>query len=87
MDEAMKATPARWWGTHKGNIADWTQCRTLMTTRFSAQVGSYEVRYTGRSWPKDHVHNCEEAWSDVPRKKWVQIFVNTLDTTPINWYL
>ena len=26
MDEAMKATPARWWGTHKGNITDWTQC-------------------------------------------------------------
>ena len=26
MDEAMKATPARWWGTHKNNITDWTQC-------------------------------------------------------------
>jgi hypothetical protein len=24
MDEAMKATPARWWGTQKGNIIDWT---------------------------------------------------------------
>jgi hypothetical protein len=66
MDEALKATPARWWGTHKRNITDWTQCRTLMTTRFSAQAVSCEVRYTGRSFPKDHVRSCEEAWSDIP---------------------
>jgi hypothetical protein len=26
MDEALQATPARWWGTHKINITDWTQC-------------------------------------------------------------
>jgi hypothetical protein len=55
IDEALKATLARWWGTHKSNITDWTQCRTLMTTQFSAQVGSCEVRYTGQSFPKDHV--------------------------------
>jgi hypothetical protein len=30
MDEALKATPARWWGAHKSNIIDWIQCRTLM---------------------------------------------------------
>jgi hypothetical protein len=55
LDEALKATPARWWGTHKHNITDWVQCHTLMTTRFSEQVESCEVRYTGRSCPKDHV--------------------------------
>ena len=32
MDEALKATPERWWGTHKRNITYLTQCRTLMTT-------------------------------------------------------
>jgi hypothetical protein len=37
MDEAMKSTLARWWGTHKSNIINWTQCRTLMTTWFSTQ--------------------------------------------------
>jgi hypothetical protein len=31
LDEALKATPTRWQGTHKKNIADWVQCRTLMT--------------------------------------------------------
>jgi len=47
MDEAMKSTPERWWGTHKNNIADWVQCLTLMIARFSAQVEGYEVQYTG----------------------------------------
>ena len=23
LDIALKATPARWWGTHKKNIGDW----------------------------------------------------------------
>jgi len=36
MDEALRATPARWWGEHKINITDWIQCRTLMTAWFSA---------------------------------------------------
>jgi hypothetical protein len=87
LDEALKATPARWWGTHKRNITEWIQCHTLMTAWFSAQEESCEVRYTGRSCPKDHVRSCEEAWSDIPRDQWVHIFINTLDTTPINWYL
>jgi hypothetical protein len=55
MDEALKATPTRWWRTHKNNITDWVQCRTLMTTQFSEQVVGYEVRYTGQIYTKDHV--------------------------------
>ena len=31
LDESLKATPSRWWGTHKNNIAKWVQCHTLMT--------------------------------------------------------
>jgi hypothetical protein len=37
MDEALKETPTRWWGTHKNNITDWVQCRTLMTTHFQSK--------------------------------------------------
>jgi hypothetical protein len=33
------------------------------------------------------VQRCEEAWSDIPREQWVHIFINTLEMTPINWYL
>jgi hypothetical protein len=45
------------------------------------------VSYMGRSCPKDHVKSCEEACSDIHREKWVQRFINTLETIPINWYL
>jgi hypothetical protein len=31
MDDSLKQTPVRWWGTHKNNITDWVQCHTLMT--------------------------------------------------------
>jgi hypothetical protein len=55
LDEALKATPVRWRGTHKRNIMNWIQCHTLMTTRFSEQVEGCEVRYIGQSCPKDHV--------------------------------
>jgi hypothetical protein len=47
LDEALKATPTRWWGTHKSNITDSVQCHTLMTTRFSTQVEGCEVCYIG----------------------------------------
>jgi hypothetical protein len=87
LDEALKATPARWWGTHKKNITEWVQCRTLLTVRFSNQAEGCEVRYTGQSCPKDHVRSYEESWSNIPKEQWVHKFINTLDTTPINWYL
>jgi len=47
LDEALKSTAERWWGTHKQNIIDWVQCRTLLTVWFLEQVEVWEVRYTG----------------------------------------
>jgi hypothetical protein len=58
-----------------------------MTAWFSTQVDGYEVRYTGRSCPKDHVRSFEEVWRNIPQEQWVHKFINTLDTIPINWYL
>jgi hypothetical protein len=87
MDEALKETPTRWWGTHTKKIMEWVQCHTLVTARFSAQVEGYGVRYTGQSCPKDHVQSCEEAWRIILQEQWVHKFINTLDTTSINWYL
>ena len=31
LDVALKATPARWWATHKDHIRDWSQLERLMT--------------------------------------------------------
>jgi hypothetical protein len=33
------------------------------------------------------MRSYEEAQSNIPREKWVHKLINTLDTTPINWYL
>lgn len=34
LDITLRATHARWWGTHKKNIGDWEVCRRLMWIRF-----------------------------------------------------
>jgi hypothetical protein len=33
------------------------------------------------------MRSCEEAWSEIPQEQWVHRFINTLDMTPIIWYL
>jgi hypothetical protein len=33
------------------------------------------------------VRSCEESWINIPKEKRVHNFINTLYTTPINWYL
>ena len=43
-DEALKATPACWWETHKNLIIGWSQCQILMTIHF----GDAEVYHAGR---------------------------------------
>lgn len=34
LDWALHATPARWWGAHKGRFHDWCKCRRMMRTHF-----------------------------------------------------
>jgi hypothetical protein len=58
-----------------------------MTVRFLEQTEGYKVRYIGQRCPKSHVQSCEESWSSIPQEQWVHKFINTLDTTLINWYL
>ena len=35
LDEALNATPTRWWYTHKKSINGWSLCRRLMEVHFS----------------------------------------------------
>ena len=37
LDLTVRATPARWWCAHKGNIASWDDCKRLMRIRFSKE--------------------------------------------------
>ena len=34
LDFVLKATPTRWWGTHKQSISKWLQCRSLLEIIF-----------------------------------------------------
>ena len=38
MDLAVRATPTRWWYTHKENIASWDDIKILMAIRFSIDI-------------------------------------------------
>jgi hypothetical protein len=34
LDEALRETPTRWWGTHKKNITEWVQCAPFDSALF-----------------------------------------------------
>ena len=46
LEFVLKATPARWWGTHKQSISEWPQCRRLMEIRFGEEVDYADKKYT-----------------------------------------
>ena len=87
MDLAVRATPARWWYAHKGNIASWDDLKRLMAIGFSTDKASIQQKYTGQSDPRSHIQTCEQNWSDIPEDEWVHRFIHTLDTVPRNWYI
>jgi hypothetical protein len=52
LDIALKATPARWWGTHKETIKDWYQCKKLLRIRFGAEhKRNQQHKYDGEGAP------------------------------------
>ena len=86
IDLALRATPARWWHTHKENIVSWGDCKRLTVIRFSNGTECLHQKYTGQSDPRSHIKICEQNWSDIPEDEWVHLFIHTLDTVPRNWY-
>lgn len=87
LDVAMKATPARWWATHKENIGDWSQCKTSLKIRFFEDMEYVRITYTGQSSPRDHVELCIFEWQEVPQQEWVHDFISTLDIVLNNLYV
>ena len=86
MDLAVRATPARWWYSHKENIASWDDVKRLMAIRFSIDTDYVQQKYTRESNPRSHIQACEQDWSDILEDEWVHRFIHTLDTVPRNWY-
>jgi hypothetical protein len=87
LDISLKATPARWWGTHKEKINNWFQCKRLLRIRFDAeQEHRYEEKYEGFGQPQEHVDKCIVQWRLVPPEEWPHHFIHTLEGIPKNWY-
>ena len=59
LEEALKATPTRWWETHKRTITGWAQCRRLMTVHFGNAEAYQARRYDRRNDPKGHLMECQ----------------------------
>jgi hypothetical protein len=56
LDLALKATPARWWGTHKETITDWYQCKHLLHIRFiPEQEYNKQQKYDGQEALAEHL--------------------------------
>jgi len=83
---ALRATPARWWPTHKFSIQNWIQCKRLMQIRFG-EANKYVLgQYNGMNDPREHILTCGYVWNELPREAWPHMFIHTLDNIPKNWY-
>jgi len=47
LDWALRAMPARWWGTHKGSFDEWRKCRRMMRVCFGKLKMQMSDKYDG----------------------------------------
>jgi hypothetical protein len=88
LDISLKATPSRWWGTHKEKINNWYQCKILLCIRFNAeQENRYEENCDGIGQPKEHVEICIIQSRLLPLEEWPRHFIHKLEGIPKNWYI
>lgn len=83
----LRDTPTRWWATHRKNIAKWETCHRLLMVIFGNDTGGVNYRHDGQINPKAHIEAFIQAWHHKSADKWVHLFIDTLDTTPRNWYM
>ena len=57
-DFVLKATPARWCGTHKQYIFEWSQCRILLEIRFGEEISYIGRNYIVLTSPVEHIEHC-----------------------------
>lgn len=87
LDQSLRVTPTRWWGTYKKNIRDWKKCRRFMWVRFGQLETELIDKYDGQNDPKDHIQLFIATWGEILRGEWVHGFIHRLETIPQNWYL
>ena len=64
LDYVLKATPTRWWGTHKQSISKCPQCRILMQIIFGEEISCPNHKYTRLTNPMEHIENCHGKWKE-----------------------
>ena len=87
LDWALRTTPTRWWGTHKGSFDDWHEYWRMMRILFGHSKVRLTEKYYGRNDPHDHLSKWTKVYGAEPRPEWVHLFCHTLDVIPMNWYL
>ena len=87
LDEALKATPTRWWETHKKSIDRCSLCCRLMEVHFSDTKSYQREKYDGRNDPNYHLMACHTMWVSWVKDEWVHDFVHTLDEMSRQWYV
>ena len=63
LEEALKATLARWWAAHKPVIHGWAQCRRLMMVHFGDLDIYHTSRYDGKNDSTGHLMECQALWA------------------------
>ena len=87
LDWALRATPARWWGTFKDYFNDWCVYKKMIRVRFGHPQVRLIEKYDGRNDPRDHLTKWTKVYGAEPHPKWVYLFCHTLDVILMNWYL
>lgn len=67
LDITLKATPARWWSTHK-NIEGCHECRRLMWIRFGERNTQMELQYDGETSLGEHIWLCTTTWKKITQQ-------------------
>jgi len=87
LDWVLHATPARWWGTHKGSFEDWHECMGMMHLRFGKPRVQLIDKYNGQDDPRMNLAKWTQAYGEKPQPEWVHLFCHTLDVIPMYWYI
>ena len=82
----LKATPARWWGTHKQSIIDWTQCRRLMEIIFGEKISYSDKNHTGLIDHGTHIEQCRGIWKEYLQQEWAHQLIRNIEMVPRSWY-
>lgn len=64
----LRATTARWWGTHRRRFEDWRACRKMLRSRFGKPIVRLADKYNGRGGSRTHLSRWVQAYGKQPTR-------------------